>query len=299
MSYKILTQNGIDNTNIDGARAEYFNSGMRDGIVKGAFNEGIFASNTSNGVYFEKCELRIGGHRVIVDTPEYFTFSNPPAINTRYSLVAQIQVDDNSNVDFSFIVQSSDTQLRRDRLYMNANGSGIYQIEIGRFTLTKDLQVKDLITTIDTITGSGSSGFKVGNVTTSEIDTNTEVDIDTRKGSDGREYIDFDFKFKKVDKIVYEIFNIYIGDLVENTTYTNYNYIVQKTSEYNISDKTIITLLCDDPNLFINYGISLLSNTENTLVFGFKNAINSNISLKVMYIEAEKIDPEPLVIISY
>ena len=59
MSYKILTKNGIDNSNIDGARGEYFNSGMRDGIVQGVLNEGTFIASSSNVISLDTCELRI------------------------------------------------------------------------------------------------------------------------------------------------------------------------------------------------------------------------------------------------
>ena len=198
MSYKILTKNGIENSNIDGARAEFFNSGMRDGIVQGALNEGTFISNASNSISFDTCELRIAGHRIIIDEPIYQTFSNKPSNDTRYSFIAQINVDDNKNVDFSIIIQSASTQLIEDDLYKNLSGKGIYQVEIGRFTLLTDGTITDVVRTIDVITGGSGKGGKinVGNVTTQKIEPefNAEVDISQRyEESENKEYLDFSF----------------------------------------------------------------------------------------------------------
>ena len=39
MAYKILTQNGIENINIEDARAENFNAGRKSGVLKGVLSE--------------------------------------------------------------------------------------------------------------------------------------------------------------------------------------------------------------------------------------------------------------------
>lgn len=199
MSYKILTKNGIDNSNIDGARGEYFNSGMRDGIVQGALNEGLFTATASNIISLDTCELRIAGHRIVIDEPVYHTFTNAPSSDTRYAFVAQIVVDANQNVDFSLFVQSADTPLIQNDLYKTINGSGTYQVEIGKFTLTTSLSIEDVIRTIDMITGGvgASSNVNIGNVTTEKIDysLNAEVDINPRyDDTTKKEYIDVDFR---------------------------------------------------------------------------------------------------------
>lgn len=207
MSYKILTKNGIDNTNIDGARGEYFNSGMRDGIVQGALNEGLFTATASNIISLDTCELRIAGHRIVIDEPVYHTFTNVPSSDTRYAFVAQIVVDANQNVDFSLFVQSADTPLIQNDLYKTINGSGTYQVEIGKFTLTTSLSIEDVIRTIDVITGGIGKGnvgkINIGNVTTQTLDPDidAEVDVDDRYEEDeGKEYLDFKFSIPKGDK---------------------------------------------------------------------------------------------------
>lgn len=186
MSYKILTKNAIENTNIDGARGEFFNSGNRDGIVKGTLNEGKFFASANNTIALESCELRISGHRVVIDTPITQTFTSKPTSNVRYSFVAQIVVDDNSNVSFSSLIQLSSTKLITDNLFKTTTGAGTYQVEIGKFTLNTDGEIEDIVRTLDVITGGTGGGtganFEIGNVTTNEIDYTlpAEVDIDKR-----------------------------------------------------------------------------------------------------------------------
>lgn len=181
MSIKILTANGIDNTNIDGARDAFFNSGMRDGIVKGALNEGTFGLSSSNIFYLDTCELRIAGHRVVIDEALYKTFSNKPSIDTRYSFVAQIVVDDNSGVEFSTFVQSANTTIRKDNLYVSKNGAGTYQVEIGRLTLLTDGTITDIVRTIDVITGNGNVDvdyIRIGEVNTTMLETGLDAEVD-------------------------------------------------------------------------------------------------------------------------
>ena len=207
MSYKILTKNGIDNSNIDGARGEYFNSGMRDGIVQGVLNEGTFIATSSNVISLDTCELRIAGHRIVIDEPVYHTFSNAPSSDTRYAYVAQIIVGSDQSVEFSLFVQAASTPLIQNDLYKTISGAGTYQVEIGRFTLLTSLTIEDVVRTIDVITGGTGKGnggkINIGNVTTQTLDpdVDAEVDVSERYEEDeGKEYLDFQFGIPKGDK---------------------------------------------------------------------------------------------------
>ena len=207
MSYKILTKNGIDNSNIDGARGEYFNSGMRDGIVQGVLNEGTFIASSSNVISLDTCELRIAGHRIVIDEPVYHTFNNALSTDTRYAYVAQIIVGNDQSVEFSLFVQAASTPLIQNDLYKTISGVGTYQVEIGRFTLLTSLTIEDVVRTIDVITGGtgkGSGGkINIGNVTTQTLDpdVDAEVDVSERYEEDeGKEYLDFQFGIPKGDK---------------------------------------------------------------------------------------------------
>lgn len=200
MSYKILTKNGIDNSNIDGARGEYFNSGMRDGIVQGVLNEGLFTATASNIISLDTCELRIAGHRIVIDEPVYHTFSNIPENDTRYAYIAQIIVGNDQSVEFSLFVQTASTPLIQNDLYKNITGAGTYQIEIGRFILLTTLTIEDVVRTIDVITGGTGKGsgseLNIGNVVTETINSSlpAEVDIDTRYDeTEDKEFVDFKF----------------------------------------------------------------------------------------------------------
>ena len=207
MSIKILTQNSIQVTNIDGARENNFTAGNRSGIVKGAFNEGNFFSASSNVIALDSCELLISGHRVVIDSAESITLNNRPSTNTRYSFVSEIVVNDASTPSFRLFIQSANTELRQDNLFTTTNGAGTYQVEIGKFTLTTSGTITDVIRTIDVITGGKGDGdtavINIGNVTTTTLEAgmNAEVDIGQRFDELTKTtYTDFNFSIPKGDR---------------------------------------------------------------------------------------------------
>ena len=177
---RILTKNGVDNTNIDGARNYNFNAGRRSGIVKGALNQGNFFASSSNTIVLDSCELRLCGHRVVIDSAEYLTFYNKPSVPIRYSLVAQIIVDNNSDVSFDLHAQTSSTALVQDNL--DINGSGTFELEIGRFTQLTDGTITDVVRTADLITGGAGGGdseyIRIGTVTTNKISPELDAEVD-------------------------------------------------------------------------------------------------------------------------
>lgn len=195
MSIKILTKNGVENTNIDGARDCNFNAGNRSGIVKSVLNEGRLFSVSSNTIGLDTCELRIFGHRIVIDEIQYKTFTSIPSSPVRYALVAQVSVTETVPT-FALNVQSVDTVLHTDNIN---NGNGIYEIEFGRFTHNTDGSVTDIVRTIDIITGGISGGnseyISIGAVTTDTLDSNlnAEVDVENRKTPEGKMITDFSF----------------------------------------------------------------------------------------------------------
>lgn len=199
MAIKILTKNSIENTNIDGARANNFNAGRRSGIVKGVLNEGRFFASSSNVIALDTCELRLCGHRVVIDSIEYKTFTNTPSSDIRYSLVAQISVDINADVTFALNTQLASTALVQDNL--DETGIGVYELEIGRFTLNTSGEIEDVVRTADIITGGTGQGGESGNLNIGTVITTTlaagldaEVDIENRYNpQDNKTYTDFSF----------------------------------------------------------------------------------------------------------
>ena len=195
MAIKILTKNGVENTNIDGARDCNFNAGNRDGIVKSVLKEGNLFLSSSNVVALDTCELRIFGHRIVIDEIQYRTFSSIPDTSIRYALVGQI-IMASTVPSFSLIVQYAEQPLQKDNIN---NGDGTYEVEIGRFTLQSDGMITDLVRTLDVITGGvgdGDSGFEVGTVTTNSLDPglNAEVDVENRYDEEkGKVVTDFTF----------------------------------------------------------------------------------------------------------
>ena len=206
MSYKILTKNGVENTNIDDARNHHFNSGGKSGIVKGELNEGNVFSGSSNVIALDTCELRLCGHRVIVNEAEYITLSSTPAQAIRYSLIAEIKVVD-SNPSFSLFYQAPATSLIQNNLSADLLGNGTYQMEIGKFTLNTDGTISDIVRTADLINGGGNNGegghINIGTITTNTLDAGMEAEIDIEERYDAetnKTYTDFTFSIPKGDE---------------------------------------------------------------------------------------------------
>ena len=160
MSIRILTKNAVENTNIDGARQNHFNSGMQSGIVKGAFNEGNIFSPALNAIAIDSCELRISGHQIVIDSAEYITLNDKPYDAKRLSLIAQIKVTEFSEPEFEFIVQAEKVKLIQDNLFENERGNGIYQLKLCNFTLGTDGVIRNVIRVVETITGGINSAVK-------------------------------------------------------------------------------------------------------------------------------------------
>lgn len=179
-TYKILTQNGVDNTNIDGARAEYFAAGMRDGIVKGSLNECAFTVIPSNGINLDTGVLLIAGHPIVITEGRSWTFTSRPSNSERRAVIAEITVDNNSTVTFRVFEQLASIALVKNNMYKHENGSGTYQVEIGRFTLTTSGLVENLTRTIDVITGGGTADSELhwGTITAYALGHNEDPEAD-------------------------------------------------------------------------------------------------------------------------
>lgn len=200
MSIKILTKTGEEVTHIDDARAYNFDAGNMSGIVKGAFNEGRFFSASNNVIALDTCELRIAGHRIVIDSAESITLTNTPASNTRYSMIAEIVVNDSSTPSFRLFIQPSTTSLTKDNLYKTTKGNGTYQLEIGRFTLTPSGLIEDVVRTADVISGGTSGGdntyIEIGTVTTNIISQGSQASVDIENVVDeptGKKKTNFNF----------------------------------------------------------------------------------------------------------
>lgn len=198
MSIKILTKNSVENTNIDGARDNNFNAGRRSGIVKGALNQGNLFQSSSNTIALDTCELRLCGHRIVLESVEYKTLVNTPSTAIRYSLIAQVIVDDNKDVSFDLIIQSPSTSLVQENL--DITGKGKFQLELGRFTQQIDGTITDIIRTADLITGgigdSDGGKINIGNVTTNTLEAGMEAEVNVENRYDAEKKKTFtDFSF--------------------------------------------------------------------------------------------------------
>lgn len=181
MSIKILTKSGEEITAVDDARAYNFDAGNKSGIVKGALNEGKLFLVSSNVIGLDSCELRISGHRIVIDSAESITMANRPSVATRYSMIAEVVVSDAGVPSFRLFIQPAKTELIQQNLYKTLNGNGTYQLRIGNFTLGTDGLISDIVRTADVISGATNGvGDIEFNVTTETIagDLEPEVNVD-------------------------------------------------------------------------------------------------------------------------
>lgn len=156
MSIRILTHNGVENTNIDGARDYNFNTNGKSGVLKGVLSE-CDLSVSERFIVVGKGELRLAGHRIVLDEQENILVSSIPSTTTQYSVVAKLIVL-NTQPEFSFDLRTQPIVLTQDNLYTNENGDGTYEIEIGTFELDTNGNILNLTKTVESLEiNSGSS----------------------------------------------------------------------------------------------------------------------------------------------
>lgn len=197
MAYKVLEKNGIEITSIDGAAMNRFAAGNRDGILQGFLSECAVIA-TGNAIAVSAGVILISGMRFKITGIESITMTSAPSIDTRYQLVVQISIN-GEEVTPSIFVQVV-SEVRQDDLFVSEPWSGIYQVEIGRFTHTASGQVTDAVRTLDRITGGSGSGaeenyIRIGEITTETLDAglNAEVDLENVINSEGKSQTNFHF----------------------------------------------------------------------------------------------------------
>ena len=174
---KILTQNGIENTNLDGARDGYFNSGGKDGISSGILNNGTLTAQ-GNVLTLDTCEMRIKGHRIVIDEPITKTISGFPTVDTNYQFIAKITYNDGS-VTFDTEARPTTSLIQDDIL----NGNGTYEVVIGEFIHKTDGTIANLVQIMHVI--FGGSGVPAGGTTGQVLKKKSGTDYDTEWGDGG------------------------------------------------------------------------------------------------------------------
>lgn len=132
-SIRILTKDGVENTNIDGAREYNSSSGGRSGIIKGVLNEGKLYKVDDNRVALDTCELRLCGHRIVIESPQYFTFVDSPSGSSKdYHIIANLYIASASTTpSFYFFVESDRLEYATRKDNVNNGKGGVYQFELG------------------------------------------------------------------------------------------------------------------------------------------------------------------------
>lgn len=133
MSFKVLEKNNIDNTNINGASFNKFVAGQKDGILKGILNECKITNPVSNVIMVDTGEFIISGFRVINEISVGFTMGTIPSEITNYSIIAEIVVDAESEVNFRLFLQQSSIEIAKQPLFDKSSGEGTYQAKVASF----------------------------------------------------------------------------------------------------------------------------------------------------------------------
>lgn len=200
--YTILTKNGIDNSNTTATYKNYFNTGMRSGVVKGVLNECQISATMSNIISINTGFIFISGHEVVITGVESKTMTTTPTTVQRYGLIARLTVgDDLGKPTFEFIVRQADVAIRQDNLF--DDGKGIYEIEMATFSYSA-AGITNIIRSFEIITGASGvlpdAEFNIGNVTTQTLAAglNAEAEINKRYDNiDKKTYTDFEFGIPK------------------------------------------------------------------------------------------------------
>lgn len=261
MSIKILTKNGVENTNKDSVRDFNFNAGMRSGIVRGALNEGNLFLSSSNTLAFDTCELRLCGHRVVLDDVYYTTFNTKPVGDARFMLVATINTT--NGVEFLFEILEASTALVQNNLNKE---DGKFQLEIGRFTLKTDGTLEDIVRTADLITGGvgggNGSNFEIGNVITNEINYKLPAEVDIEKRfdlTDKKTYIDVTVQSPTDFTSLENEVNEGLGKTIQS---------IEKTGTSGLVDTYTITLANGSTSTFTVTNGKGITNIEKTATSG-------------------------------
>lgn len=287
--FTILTNNGVDNTSTDDAREFYFNSGMRDGIVKGAFNEGTFTTLTSNEIFFDTCELRVGGRRVIIDEAWSQPYYSTPSAAERNSVVAQIVIEDNEDVTFDIFVQPASTPLIKDKIFKTRIGAGTYQVEIGRFTYNTNQTITEVSRTIDVITGSrgedADGGIYWGTITTNTLGHNMPAEFDIEQRYDEEQE-------RIVNDVTVGIPSGSIDNLDDTLSNTSHNAIENQAVTNALNNKADVSDLDDKLNKEnpTGTGSFSLNRKANTTVGARSVATGNDTTASAMNTHAEGYD---------
>lgn len=293
MSIKILTKSGEEVTAIDDARAYNFDAGNKSGIVKSALNEGRLFAVALNVIAIDSCELRISGHRIIIDTAESITMVNRPSTATRYSIIAEVIVSDISIPSFRLFIQPANVELIQQNLYKTLNGKGTYQLKIGNFTLGTDGNITDIVRVVDIISGGGSGAVAdiEFNVTTKVIASGLKPEVNVDYNEDTKKY-DMEFALpegsgtnvtvggvvqknfdadSKVDKVE--------GKELSSNDYTNEDKNkLASLSKVTVDDELSTTSTNPVQNKVINSALSNISQNINLLNTNKANNDASNLS---------------------
>lgn len=151
MEYKIFEENTTENENVDGAGFNNFCSSGRDVIIQGILNDCRVLATGVNVVTIKTGELLIQGFRIKLLEPFVYTFSALPSIPIKYEIVGKLQLYENRDVTFEFIVRVPQ-KLTQDELFKEEKG--VYEVQIATFTHEPKNGIREVAECISIAKGS-------------------------------------------------------------------------------------------------------------------------------------------------
>ena len=145
MALHLLERTGGTVKAIEGALHNYLSLGRQNGYAQGYRNNFNIFSPASNAIALDTGLFYIQGFRVDNDGIHTITFTSLPSQNIAYQIVAQLDIRTNAEQSAVNIFSQPITALRQDNIF--SNGSGVYELEIARFTVSSS-GISNIVRTI-------------------------------------------------------------------------------------------------------------------------------------------------------
>lgn len=249
----VLEQNGVNNTNIDGARFNYFSAGQQNGVIDGALNECVVTKSGTN-VFVNTGEILISGFRIVLEQTT-FPFTSLPVSLTTYRIIAEITVLSDESVTFRIFLQDLATELVQNNIFKN--GYGKYQIELGRVQVNSS-SVLNASRTAPLIKGGVGGGTQGSVWYQGNLVNGTGSSIYVLKSSFTSTLNINDFYLNSINGNVYQVVAIspeyYYFDYIENLKGIQGNSVFIKYSEF--SDGTDFTDVWSSNQSFMGIAVA-------------------------------------------
>ena len=163
---------------------------------------------------------------MVITAPETVQVSNKPATAQELALVAQLRIDNDSDIQFSLQLQKASTSLVKENLFKSLDGSGVYQIQLATMTQLTSGELTNLVRTVKTLSGpvstdgeditvEGGAYINIGEVSVyTTFGDLPEVSIENTINAEGEHQTNFSFGFPSQNTVSNPSVFTTLGDLI-------------------------------------------------------------------------------------